>query len=129
MKQSTKGFCLSVMTELCATAAMGCAYSQWSAAFHHDELDVIWKDKPDVMRKQREVRLTIAELKDLSENDLFDIGFRRWNKELVIIPLYLYNYIADGETLICIDGKGAIKGKDFIDLDVRFGCLAYGFYK
>jgi len=44
-----------------------------------------------------------------------------------LIPLWAYNYVGDGETLVSIDGSPAVKGKDEIDLDVRFGCIAYGF--
>lgn len=32
-----------------------------------------------------------------------------------------------GTTLMCIDGKEAVKGIDYIDMDTRFGLIAYGF--
>jgi len=34
--------------------------------------------------------------------------------------------ISDGIELTCIDESKAIKGKDYIDQDIRFGYLAYG---
>jgi hypothetical protein len=47
----------------------------------------------------------------------------------MLIPLWAFNYIADGEVLTCIDGTTAIFGKDKVDNDVRFGCIAHGFAK
>ena len=57
------------------------------------------------------------------------LNFGRWSddSQLRLIPLYLWHCIANGEVLTCIDGKTKIKGLDEIDLDVRFGCIAYGF--
>lgn len=46
-------------------------------------------------------------------------------------PLYLfteaeYNQLPDGIELESIGGSKAVKGKDYIDMDTRFGYLAYG---
>lgn len=37
-----------------------------------------------------------------------------------------FEQLPDGTELICIDGDIAIKGKDEIDLDTRFGHIAWG---
>jgi hypothetical protein len=71
--------------------------------------------------------LTTEELKQLDADELWDLGFNKFNDSLILIPLWAFNYIKDGEVLYCIDGCKNIKGQDDIDLDIRFGCIAYGF--
>ena len=43
-----------------------------------------------------------------------------------LIPLWIWNYIADNQELVCIDGSKTTD-KDLVDLDVRANCIAYGF--
>lgn len=58
---------------------------------------------------------------------LFLFGFHNWNGEgLLLIPLHFYEKIPDGTELTCIDGKKAVKGKDYIDGDTRGGAIAFG---
>lgn len=64
-----------------------------------------------------------------SREELFELGFGTWdNNGLMLIPLYLYDAIPDGTVLKSIMGETAVKGTDEIDLDVRFGCIAYGIF-
>jgi hypothetical protein len=49
-----------------------------------------------------------------------------WDEKLFLFTIDEYNQLPDGIELTCIDGKTSIKGKDDIDLDTRFGHLAYG---
>ena len=65
----------------------------------------------------------------LSRKELYSIGFSNWDGRLVTIPLFLWDFIADGTEITCIDGEIAIKGKGSIDLDTRGGCIPYGFIK
>lgn len=37
-----------------------------------------------------------------------------------------FSNLSDGTELICIDGKKVIKGKNHIDMDTRFGVIAFG---
>lgn len=69
------------------------------------------------------------DLKKFSLKELQTLGFSWWDEEetLLLIPLHAYRLIADGTVLHSIDGGSYIKGKDEIDLDHRFGMLAYGF--
>ena len=45
---------------------------------------------------------------------------------LWLIPLYLLPILPDGLELTRIDGSKVIVGKDYIDNDIRYGCIAYG---
>ena len=116
------------MRELCARAAMGVAYEKnWSADFARKEITEVWTDAEATMRHARSRRVTIAELKEMTAEQLHSLGFHKWDKDLRTIALWAWNYVADGETLVCIDGTKMVKGIDEIDLDVRSGCIAFGF--
>jgi hypothetical protein len=51
------------------------------------------------------------------------------NLELWLIQPIEFDTLPDGTALVCIDGTIAVKGKDRIDGDTRYGSLAYGFLK
>ncbi len=124
----TKDFLQWVMRSIATRASMGMAYRKnWTPEFTCEEIDEIWSDKRSVLRDETKRRVSLAELRDLSKDELGALGFIPWNADLVCIPLWAWNYIADGETLTSIDGDTAVKGTDPIDLDVRAGCIAYGF--
>lgn len=117
----------SVARSILTAASMGAAYGSWSDAFARKEVAEAWADKPSVMRKERGRRVTVADLSAMDRNALYDLGFANWDGSLVLIPLWAFNYIADGETLTSISGDTAVKGSKEIDLDVRGGCIAFGF--
>ena len=51
-----------------------------------------------------------------------------WNEEtgLHLLTAAEFNMLPNGFVLTCIDGEECTKGVDYIDLDTRFGHLAYG---
>ena len=46
---------------------------------------------------------------------------------LRLLTLDEYARVPDGAMLVSIGGKAKIKGRDEIDEDIRFGCMAWGF--
>jgi hypothetical protein len=113
----------SALLTVAMRAAMGAAYPTWSDEFARKEVRDTWSDTSE--------QFTLMELARVPEGVLRNYGFSRWSEEddLMLVPLWAFNRIADGEHLICIDGTNAIKGTDDVDLDVRGGCLAFGFTK
>jgi hypothetical protein len=71
--------------------------------------------------------MKIKELQSMSLTSLNTLGYINWDGEHRLIPLDYFHAIDDGEELIDIMGNKVIKGKDYIDLDTRGGCIAYGF--
>lgn len=71
--------------------------------------------------------LTWSEIIAMNPIELKNIGFKLYSKEQnsYCIPLDLYGLIPDGTTLTSIFGEKHTKGIDYIDLDTRFGCIAY----
>lgn len=51
---------------------------------------------------------------------------KQWDNELWLLTPAEYELLPDGVRLKCIDDTYAVKGADYIDQDVRFGCLAFG---
>lgn len=49
-----------------------------------------------------------------------------WDDKLYLLTPEEFDQVPDGTELTCIDGETAIKGKDTIDQDIRFGHIAYG---
>ncbi len=50
----------------------------------------------------------------------------QWDDKLYLLTPEEFEQLPDGIELTCIDNTKAVKSKDIIDQDVRFGHLAYG---
>lgn len=107
-------------------AASGAAYKAWDDRFARLQVREAWEDSSSEPYGRR---VAVVELCALSDDVLSGLGFGSWDGALRLIPLWAFNYIADGETLTSISGDTKTKGTDDIDLDVRFGCIAFGFKK
>lgn len=126
--QSVEEFLRGVLLRLATTAACTRAYQpNWSPDFCAEEIDQAWRDKGHGFFRPTRRRLTAEELRAASPEELHKLGFANWDENLVLIPLWAWNYVADDEELTCISGKTAVKGRDYIDLDQRDGALAWGF--
>lgn len=51
---------------------------------------------------------------------------KKWNEDLWLLTIDEYNALPDNVQLKCIDNEIVIKGTDYIDLDTRFGEMAFG---
>lgn len=49
-----------------------------------------------------------------------------WDEELYLFTPEEYEQLPDGIELTSISGDSKVKGKDYIDMDTRFGHIAYG---
>lgn len=89
--------------------------------------------KPDTEKCYSELReklgvVTLDELKCLTHLRLQQLGFNLWSEHdpIRLIPIRLLPLLDPEMTVISIDGSSK-KLKD-INIDIRFGCVAYGFY-
>lgn len=92
-------------------------YDSWSDEFKLSEMK-------EAYNKFRELKI---DFKKYTTNELIELGFSKWDEDLLLMPLWAYNICEDGIELTSISGDNAICGKDNIDTDVRYGCIAYGF--
>lgn len=109
-----------------AAIASQCAAYSWDSDFIKSELDKEWRGVPRHGNRVF-IKLEIDDLRLLTKDELYAFGFGNWSDDLVLIPLWARHVIANGEIVYDIFGEEYILGVDKIDLDVRFGCLAYGF--
>lgn len=104
------------------------AYARTGACFHsfktwtRELLDDLLDESLSTLDK-----VTIEQVRQVPLKDLEELGFRAWNEEsdLLLIPIYLVKAFEGDEIVIDIDNKTA-KIAD-VDLDVRYGLIAYGF--
>jgi hypothetical protein len=121
---STEEYLAAARNRVANAAAMASAYESWTDEFSRKEIRSAWSDDG---YNPWERKVSIQELHEISGETLSDLGFNSWDENLRLIPLWAWNYIADGCVLTSISNDTKTKGIDEIDLDVRFGCLAYGF--
>jgi hypothetical protein len=99
----------------------------WSNEFRIKEIDSI----PDTLKRWEENNdTTYTELQpsDLTVDEMKELGFMRWseNSDMMLIPLWIYPFLADVLTTTDINGVTSTLNKSDIDTDHRCGCLAYG---
>jgi len=121
---STYTYLSRVLNAIANTAAMGAAYPTWTDEYCRKEVERVWLDNGSANFGRK---VTIAELYELTTPSKKILGLGMWDDDLWLIPLWMFNYIADGETLVGIDGEQVVKGVTDIDFDNRFGMMAYGF--
>lgn len=121
---STYAYLSRVLIVTANTAAMGAAYKTWTDEYCRKGLEDVWLDR---RRPEDGRKVTVAEISELPIFDKRSLGMAAWDDGLWLIPLWMFNYIADGEEFVSIDGERVVKGVDHIDFDTRSGLIAYGF--
>lgn len=116
----------AVLARIANVACEGAAYKTWSDDFARKEVREVWHNSRGSLRNPWEVSFALGDFRAADKDMLLLLGFRRWNDELWLVPLWVYNYIKDGEVFTNISDDVKIKGIDYIDLDTRGGVLAWG---
>jgi hypothetical protein len=132
MEQNVYSALQSALLGIASRAAQSAAYEGWSDTFARQEVREVWRSEGS------KLQITIAQLKKLSAEELISLGFNLWDDGHRLIPLWAFNFITDGEELVSISGDTRRKNSavtaareyehpEYTDLDVRFGCIAWGF--
>ena len=118
-------FLLMVRQAIINRAAEVFCYS-WDAVSSSKRI----KEIPDIFSKSEYFRK--VDPNEMSIEQLLDLGFQKWDEDsgLMLIPLYIYPFLKDEIMCGSISDICArlIKVSE-IDIDHRFGCLAYGVFK
>lgn len=116
-----------ILLNLASNASQGAAYEQWSDEFARKEVREIWSNSGGTFNPKRDP-FTLDELRTIPREELYELGFGNWDHEMLLFPLWVVNFIKDGEKVVDINGKESILDSETRkDNDVRYGCVAYGF--
>ena len=114
-------------TWLVNSAAQCVTYNTWSNESKARQLQEAF----DTFYTSAKNNLKI-DLKEMTIDELKEMRFCRWSDEkpgLWLIPLWFVPLLPIGIELTDIFGKTVIYDGNNIDLDVRYGCIAYGIIK
>lgn len=118
-------FLLNVRQAIVNRAAEVFCYN-WDADFSSERI----KEIPDVFSKSEYFRK--VDPNEMTKEQLVDLGFQKWDEDsgLMLIPLYIYPFLKDEIMCGSISDICSLLIKvSEIDIDHRFGCLAYGVFK
>lgn len=108
----------NLMTYLINELACTMEYN-WSDEFKHKDLKACYEEVQEEVKK--------INFNELNDEELQFLGFRKSSKEgkSYLVPLWLLKALPNGTKLKSIMGDVVEVGKDYIDNDVRGGCIAY----
>lgn len=97
----------------------------WSAEFKANEI------KNNFDKFYESAKKLDLDLDKLTVDELKEMRFGKWDDEsnLWLIPLWFVPLLPVGIELTTISGEKVKYTGDNIDLDIRFGCIAYGIVK
>lgn len=128
-------FICTVQMEMLANAGMMSSMDVYTDTYARDRTKAIWLDIEDDFRLSYGRKIKIKQLETIDYQRLLELGFRpnvAGPGSMLLIPLWLINYIADGETLMRPtdggDDTSVIKVTDDFDFTPFSGCVSYGFY-
>lgn len=119
---------------LLIACAESSTYGHWDPAFATKNVAIQWENGYGSISRspldgESVPALSVKALRQIPYELLRGYGFRVWDETgLVLIPLWCWHLIRNGEQLHSITGRPINKGDEGIDLDHRCGMTAYGFY-
>lgn len=122
------------LTWLANKAAEWNTYTDWSGELVKKEVEMAFHTFYKSLLSEKNAHL--VDLDKLGVQELKQMRFARWdddNPNLWLIPLWFVPCIKPGTELVSIGGERFVyRGGDIakeIDLDTRFGCIAWGIIK
>lgn len=109
----------------CNGMSMGAAYESWNDHYVKKNTVEYWKDSSNQLQ---DWTFEIADLQQVSLEHLKFLGFRNWEKNHMLLPLWLYpqmRHEENGWFSILRDEERGLSPET--DLDVRGGCLSVYF--
>ena len=109
----------------CNGMSMGAAYESWNDSYVRKNTIEYWKDSSNQLQ---DWTFEIADLQQVSLEHLKFLGFRKWERNHMLLPLWLFPQMRSEEqgwfSIIRDEEVGLLPDRD---LDVRGGCLAVYF--
>ena len=123
------------LTWLANKAAEWNTYTNWTGDLVKKEVEEAFKTFYKSLMSEKNAHL--VDLSKLSVQELKVMRFKRWDEDmpnLWLIPLWFVPLIRPGTELVSISGNrfvydGSKPLSEMIDMDIRFGCIAWGIEK
>jgi hypothetical protein len=120
----------SAQGEFLAAAAFVTAELRINDRDSRIKLGNIWANGQTFLRKKLPT-VTVRELQEFTAEQRAELFIRPFTsahgRALWLIPLWMYNYVADGEVLINILDRAMLKGADEMTLESQGGSTSWGF--
>lgn len=104
--------------------SMGAAYESWSDFQARKNLNEYWKDSNSVLQNWE---FSIEDFQELTVDELRSLGFRNWDKNYWLLPLWLVPQTKHQEEGWFDLWEKPCPFNEDTDLDVRGGCIALCF--
>lgn len=128
-QEKALGLSLNVRNFILEKATQCMQYANWSEAFIASELV---EARAKIIKDVGSIDFHL-----LTAGELKSVGFNLWDEEssVFLAPLWAYDLLPIGQTMHCINGESVVvevgykdnNNKHYIDNDIRFGCISYGF--
>ena len=100
-------------------------YTSWSDKFCREEV----KEATDRFLKELEKYI---DWNNLTIQEATELRFMKWSNnldsDLYLLPLYILPILPIGTTLTTINGVDVVYDGSNVDIDTRYGCIAYGIH-
>ena len=103
------------------------AYDSWSAELKERHIKEAFETFYNSLKKDTNKHL--VDLETMTAEKAKELRFRRWDENmpnLWLLPLWFVPILPIGTELTSIFGEKLVYDGNNIDLDIRFGCIAYG---
>ena len=103
------------------------AYDSLSAKYKECHLKEAFETYYNSLKKDTNKHL--VDLETMTAEQAKELRFSLWSEDMPnfwLIPLWFVPLIPIGTELTSISGKKVVYDGNNIDLDIRFGCIAYG---
>lgn len=124
MTPTNNKFICNLCNYLLSEMYMMLTYTEAKDEHTHKELRKVYENSRQMIKPR------LQNITELPKEELEDLGFRLWDEEgeLYLIPIWMIDLLPKGMELSDINGDKVLLD-DNLDLDHRFGYLAYGLDK
>ncbi len=96
-------------------------FETWSDEFSRTKITSLY-DK--IIKEFKGIDFTV-----FTEEELKKLGFKNWDEEVILAPIWVLECIPVGAEMASIGGDTVIVTEEPLDNDIRMGVTAYGFNK
>lgn len=114
MYENYKNLCANMVSQVTK-------YDSWSDNFSRSKIKSLYSE---IIKEFKGI-----DFKVFTEEELKKLGFKNWDEEIILAPIWVIECLPEGAEIASISGGSLIVGDKELNLDIRMGVSAYGFNK